>query len=89
MTGSPGLLPLNERACLFCQAWRHWDRQAVSSDSGRTIRYEPTGQCRASPPTINDREISSVTATWPVVAASDWCLSFRPTGEIHETEVAA
>ncbi|KQO49936.1 hypothetical protein, partial [Methylobacterium sp. Leaf85] len=83
------LFPTTERACLFCQAWRHWDRQAVSSDAGRTIRYEPTGQCRANPPTINRREVSSTNAEWPVVTASDWCMSFSPTGEIYETEVAA
>lgn len=90
MNRTPKLLPPTDApACLFCKAWRHWDTQAVSRDGCRTIQYEPVRQCRAHPPTINRRDVSSTNAEWPVVAASDWCLSFSPTGEIPSTEEAA
>jgi hypothetical protein len=67
-------------ACANCTAWSHWDHVSVGRDGPggfSIIGRQPTGQCRANPPTTNPDAVGSETATWPVVGAEDWCRQFE------------
>lgn len=68
--------PVGERCCYRCVAWQNWDTQAVCDRSGTVIGRQPTGQCRAAPPSIDPDAIGGSNAAWPVVNGADWCLRF-------------
>lgn len=80
--------PTGARACFHCTAWRNWSTQGISRADSGTIEREPTGQCRALPPSLNRLEIGGTNGDWPVVAASDWCLGFTPAQAAQNGEAA-
>lgn len=74
-------------ACFNCTAWRPWDSIAVGRETAAgfiVIGRQPTGQCRATPPSIDPDAIGGETAAWPLVRASDWCRQFDPRDQNEE-----
>lgn len=79
--------PAGALACSNCTAWNEWDSIAVGQDGPRgfvVIGHKPTGQCRASPPSIDPDAIAGDNAVWPVVAADHWCRAFEARGQSEE-----